>query len=221
MPDNLTVEEVANQLKVSKRTVLREIKRGKIKVRKAGRRYLISESEIQSYLGELDIEISKNIQNFLDSKKDEMVTLLQKLVSMKNQDNVPGEQIRLASYLHELLGDKNIRSVLYDNESEPVVRGTFGYADKGLLLECPLNTSISGENSRWKHPPYDGVIEGGKMYGRGTANSKAGIVCIIYAILALKKFIAEEGLRVELIFDGREEGTQSYNTFSKITDLKK
>lgn len=45
----LTPKEAANRLKVSYRTILREIKRGKIEVAKAGRLFLISEEALKKY----------------------------------------------------------------------------------------------------------------------------------------------------------------------------
>ena len=48
--NNFTVSEVAKELRVSERTVLREIKRGKLKAGIAGRRYLISSGSLDSYL---------------------------------------------------------------------------------------------------------------------------------------------------------------------------
>lgn len=50
MENKFTVEEIASKLKVSKKTILREIQRGKLKTEKVGRRYLISEVTLNNYL---------------------------------------------------------------------------------------------------------------------------------------------------------------------------
>ncbi len=50
MEEKYTVEEVAGKLKVSQKTILREIKRGKLGTEKAGRRHLISETGLNNYL---------------------------------------------------------------------------------------------------------------------------------------------------------------------------
>lgn len=124
--------------------------------------------------------------------------------------------------------EKGIRAVLYQDGDAVAVRGSYGFAEKGILLDCPLDTTPAGDLSKWSFPPYEGVIatsknlsrlkpedtpdvrpgsfsKGTRMYGRGTADSKAGIVSMLYAVLALKKFAPEEDVRVELVFDGGEQ----------------
>lgn len=205
MEEKYTVEEVADKLKVSKRTILREIKRGKLDVQKAGRRYLISQKALDKYV-QTDIgDSEEKIEQFLASKKGEMVDLLQKLVSMQTADNQLGQEARSANFIKTILDKNDIRSVVYEENSAVAVRGSFGWADEGLLLDCPLDTTSPGDTEKWSYPPFEGVIKGGKMYGRGTADCKAGIVAMIYAVLALKKYVDEEKVRVELVFDGGEQ----------------
>lgn len=217
MNKNYTVEEVSEELRVSKRTILREIKRGKLHAVKTGRRYLISESELKTYLGRQDLEIGERIEKYIQSKESEMITLLQKMVSMETESTELGQEGRLASYINKYLRKNNIRSVLYLKDGHAAVRGSFGYADEGFLLDCPLDTTTAGDVSKWKYPPYDGVIKGGRIYGRGTADCKAGIVCMIYTLLALKEYVDEEKVRVELVFDGGEQNGE-YRGMKMVLD---
>lgn len=205
-----TISEVAKKFGVSERTILREIKRGKLLSHKVGRRYLISAQALEVYVSGVSQEIGDKIHEFCQSKKQEMITLLQKLVSMPSESHETDDCEYLAKYLKKRLEAFGIRSVVYGRDDGVVVRGTFGFKDKGILLDCPLDTIPAGDLSKWKHPPFEGVIKKGKMYGRGTADSKAGIVAMIYAILALKEFVAEDQLRVELVFDAGEQ-TGAFN----------
>ena len=50
MDQKYTVDEVSSKLKVSKKTILREIKRGKLTTEKVGRRHIISENDLNAYL---------------------------------------------------------------------------------------------------------------------------------------------------------------------------
>src|SRR5574339_760904 len=45
----------------------------------------------------------------------------------------------------------------------------------------------TGPESRWKHPPFDAVIDNGKVYGRGSADMKGSIAAFI---TACERFIA-------------------------------
>jgi succinyl-diaminopimelate desuccinylase len=208
MGNNLTVDEVAKSLRVSKRTILREIKRGNLQYKKIGRRYLVSELSLNKYSGASIGDINLKIDKFLKSKKSEMVTLLQKMVSMVSAGNELGQEMRLANFIKTELDRHNIRNVLYKDGGVVAVRASYGYADDGVLLDCPLDTTPAGDLSKWTYPPFEGVVRNGKIFGRGTADCKAGIVCMIYTVLALKKFVDEEKVRVELVFDGGEQDGQ-------------
>jgi succinyl-diaminopimelate desuccinylase len=205
MTNHYTVEEVAERLKVSKRTILREIKKGKMVTSRAGRRHLISEKSINDYLlvrGRVP-DIHTQINDYIYSRKSEMVSLLQRLVAIPSESE-NGKNDNLADYVKKFLIRKGLRTVVYGKGDSIVVRGTAGFARNGILLDCPMDSAPVGDISKWKHSPFDGAIDGGKMYGRGTADCKAGMVAMIYASLALKEFVKEEDFRVEMVFDGGE-----------------
>lgn len=208
MPEEkFSIEEVARQLKVSGRTLLREIKRGNLKVEKVGRRYLIPQANLDKYLKRETVEmgLEKKIEQFLNSKKPEMVTLLQKLVALHSDTTELGEEVRAAHFIKRFLEQHDIRCVVYEEGKAVAVRASYGYANDGMLLDCPLDTTPAGDIGKWTYPPFEGVIKDRKMYGRGCADAKAGIVCQIYTLLALKEFVPEEKIRVEMVFDGGEQ----------------
>jgi succinyl-diaminopimelate desuccinylase len=39
----------------------------------------------------------------------------------------------------------------------------------------------------WSLPPFDGVVRGGRLYGRGTADQKAGLAASLFAVEALRR----------------------------------
>lgn len=202
-----TIEEVAKRLRVSKKTILREIKKGKLSVQKAGRKYLIDEDALDRYLhlGTSEQPLEEKCRKFLDESKSEMVTLLQKLISLNSDSNTLGQEGRVAYFIKEFLDKHDIRCVVYNEGDAVVLRASYGYANDGILLDCPLDTTHSGDISKWTYPPFEGVVKDGKMFGRGAADAKGGIVTQIYTLLALKQFVPEEKIRVEVVFDGGEQ----------------
>ena len=66
----------------------------------------------------------------------------------------------------------------------------------------------AGDESAWSSPPFDGVVKGGRLYGRGSADMKTGLAAILKAIEATSKgkmrrgllFVATSG--EEVGFDG-------------------
>ena len=64
-----------------------------------------------------------------------------------------------------------------------------------------------GNESSWKHPPFSAIIEGDKLYGRGTEDMKSNIACFISAT---EKFLKKNGKnfggKISFIVTGDEEG---------------
>jgi len=205
MDKKYTIAETAKLLRVSGKTVLREIGRGKLNPTKAGRKYLISQKDVDNYLTPKGSGQSILISDYLSSKKSDVVALLQKLVSMSSVSDEGESERQLALFLNKYFRKKGIRSVLYEDSGTVCVRATYGFAEKGILLDAPLDTTPPGDLNKWTYPPFDGVVKNGSMYGRGTADCKAGMVAMIYTLLALKKYIPEEDVRVEVVFDGGEQ----------------
>ena len=61
-----------------------------------------------------------------------------------------------------------------------------------LLFDGHMDTVDVGEVARWPHPPYDGVIEDGVLYGRGACDMKGGLAAAVYGVRSL----LEAGVRL-------------------------
>jgi len=201
-----SLPETARKLTVSERTVMREIERGKLKAARVGRKYLISEEALAQYLGKriTSGSLDQKIHELCQTKKSEMITLLQKLVSIPSESETENVTL-MARYLKEKLEEFKIRNFLHGEGEGVAVQGTYGYAEKGIMLDCPLDITPVGSLAKWMFPPYEGVIKNGRMIGRGTADCKGGIVAMIYAALVLRELVEESKIRVELVFDGGEQ----------------
>ena len=57
---------------------------------------------------------------------------------------------------------------------------------KSLILNGHIDVVPVGAESLWAHPPFAPHIEGDRLYGRGSADMKAGIVVYIMAFKALQ-----------------------------------
>ena len=74
-----------------------------------------------------------------------------------------------------------------------------------------------GDVTKWKHPPFAGVIEGGVLYGRGTVDMKGAIACFVAATMRhLKEQRTAQG-SISFLITGDEEGP-SINGTSKVLD---
>jgi len=62
-----------------------------------------------------------------------------------------------------------------------------GGSNKALLLQGHVDVVPAEESDGWSHPPFSPVIKKGRMYGRGSGDMKAGVVAMIYAVIALRR----------------------------------
>jgi succinyl-diaminopimelate desuccinylase len=75
-----------------------------------------------------------------------------------------------------------------------------------------------GDEAKWTHPPFAGVIDGGFLYGRGTVDMKGAIACFVAA--ALRHLAEHDGKpkgSLSLLIAGDEEGP-SINGTMKVLD---
>ena len=67
-----------------------------------------------------------------------------------------------------------------------------------------------GDASAWRHAPFSGALEDGKLYGRGAADMKGGIAAFVGAV---RQFVeCHPDGSISLIITGDEEGDADYGT---------
>ena len=71
-----------------------------------------------------------------------------------------------------------------------------------------------GDASAWRHAPFSGALEDGKLFGRGAADMKGGIAAFVGAV---RQFVEchPEG-SISLIITGDEEGDADYGTVKMV-----
>ncbi|WP_208439927.1 M20/M25/M40 family metallo-hydrolase, partial [Bartonella grahamii] len=57
----------------------------------------------------------------------------------------------------------------------------------------------------WIHPPFEAVIDQGKLYGRGAVDMKGGIACFVAALARVLEKQSIKGM-VSFLITGDEEG---------------
>ncbi|WNS73894.1 peptidase [Bacillus sp. DTU_2020_1000418_1_SI_GHA_SEK_038] len=64
-----------------------------------------------------------------------------------------------------------------------VLKGSGG--GRSLILNGHIDVVPEGDRDDWKHDPFSGHIENGKLYGRGSTDMKGGSVALLLAIEAI------------------------------------
>lgn len=166
--------------------------------------------------------------DYIDRHPGELLSRLQQLVRVSTV-NPPGENYDpITAWLaHELeaLGLKTRRYTLPAAVlRQELPRAQWGFPRYNVLGKLPVAGArktihfnahydvvpVSGE---WKHgSPFSGTIDGGWIYGRGTADMKGSIASLLMALRALRATRTPPRMSVEVSFVADEETDSALGT---------
>jgi acetylornithine deacetylase/succinyl-diaminopimelate desuccinylase-like protein len=110
--------------------------------------------------------------------------LLQNLIRF-DTTNPPGNERLCIEYINGLLKDAGFETTLVARTPDRpnLITRLKGEGNAPPLLLYGHVDVVTTENQQWTHPPFDGLIEDGYIWGRGALDMKHGIAMYLAAIL--------------------------------------
>ncbi|WP_343585488.1 ArgE/DapE family deacylase [Herbaspirillum sp.] len=159
-------------------------------------------------------QLSQRLCAWIDQHFDEEVGVLQQLIRIPT-DTPPGNNAPHADAVAELVKawgwnaekhavpQQQVADYGMQSVTNLIVRRPYGAGGPTVALNAHGDVVPPGEG--WKHDPYGGEIDGGRIYGRAAAVSKSDFASYIFAVRALEALGADLRGALELHFTYDEE----------------
>jgi acetylornithine deacetylase len=151
-------------------------------------------------------QIKNKIKKKIDLSRDEVFQMIQKLVQIPSVLGQEGEAQKRMASLYSSLGIEVVRVVprkeslqkhpayvetgLTYDESRPNIIGVFSGTNTGsgrsLILNGHIDVVSPEPSETWDFDgPWSGHIDGNRMYGRGSADMKSGLLSNFFALKSI------------------------------------
>lgn len=135
-----------------------------------------------------------------------LIEFAQDLVRTKSYS---GNERKIVHLIEKQMKRMGFDEVTVDSMGNVV--GRIGNGKKVLWFDCHIDTVAVNDISEWTHDPFGGVIEDGKLYGRGAVDMKSSAAASIYAGAIAKKVGIATGKSVYVSCTVMEEDCDGEN----------
>ncbi len=154
--------------------------------------------------------VRENILKTVKGMEDEIVNTLKALIRFETPCPPGRNTVPAQNWIARRLKERGFVVDVFDVfPQEPdvvgVLKGVGG--GKSIILNGHIDVAEVRPDEPWKHRPFDPVVEGGKIFGRGAFDMKGGMAAMLMAVEAIQR--AGYKLRGELTLEsviGEEAG---------------
>lgn len=124
--------------------------------------------------------------------KDELVEIFSKAVAIPST-NPKGNEKPMCEYVENLLKQNDIEyfTVPVENDRYDIIAKIHGHSSEDSIVftgHMDVVPVSDDEMNRWNTHPFSPTIKDGKLFGRGSADMKSGLISAIYSMILLKRY---------------------------------
>jgi len=169
----------------------------------------MSQPHVKAALGHLDAHLPDFQRTLVE---------LSRIPSVSAEGYPPEEVRRSASGVADALREAGVENVevLEISGVHPYVYGDWLRKPGAptILLYGHHDVQPEGRHEKWTSPPFVPTERNGRLYGRGTADDKAGVMAHVAAVASYLKSTREVPCNVKFIIEGEEEiGSENLGRF--------
>jgi putative selenium metabolism hydrolase len=127
------------------------------------------------------IDISQ-VQSQVEAHRDDIITFLREIVAIPSMNSQIGEVGERVQAEMKKLG---FDDVWFDSMGNTV--GRIGDGPRVIVFDSHIDTVGIGDPAEWEWDPFQGKIEDGVFYARGTCDEKASTPGMIYGMMIAKR----------------------------------
>lgn len=161
-----------------------------------------------NYNTKLSVDIRKQVHSYVEKHREKLIDGLRQLINIPSETGFEGPvqghigeimsnglNIEVETFIaepevvrtHPEYTESEVeRRVGFDNRPNVVGKWQGMGGGRSLLMFTHIDTVPVGDLAHWKYDPFEGKIENGKMYGRGTADNKGGFCSILATLEVIK-----------------------------------
>ncbi|MEM3794889.1 MAG: ArgE/DapE family deacylase [Thermoprotei archaeon] len=143
-------------------------------------------------------KINKVLGELRDSK-EQLVKLVVDLIGFKSE-NPPVRDHEIQLFIRDYLRDAGLNAELHNPGDEAwALTSSYGENEPGFIFYGHADVVPAGDPSRWKYPPFSGVISDNRIYGRGAGDMKGGLAAELLAYQLLYQSDLELPGKIEFV----------------------
>lgn len=150
----------------------------------------------------------QKIKQFVSSVKEDLVAFARDLVRIESLTGKEGELAILVEQKMIALGYDDVTV----DEAGNVI-GRIGRGEITVLYDSHMDTVDVKDAEDWTVGPFEGHIENGKLYGRGSVDTKGALAATVYAGYIIKKMGLDEGKTIYISASVMEEDIEGLPLF--------